>query len=76
MAKLTIRGGKFLQTMYQGYIDINHIVTIDSESPNFTKICYEIGSNIKNATIDSPLQDVMNLLEKECSNTKHIKKWK
>lgn len=76
MAKLTIRGGKFLQTMYQGYIDINHIVTIDSESPNFTKIWYEIGSNIKTATIDSPLQDVMNLLEKECSNTKHIKKWK
>lgn len=76
MAELNIKGGKFLQTMYQGYININQIITIDSESPHYTKICYEYGSNIRSATIDHPLQDVMNIIDKQCSDIKKIKKWK
>lgn len=76
MGELIIRGGKFLQTMYQGYININQIITIDSESPSYTKICYECGSNIRSATIDHPLQDVMDIIDKQCSDVKKIKKWK
>lgn len=76
MAELIIRGGKFLLTIYHGYVNINRIVTITSESANYTKIYYEIGSNIKSATIDLPLQDVMDIIGKQCSDVKKIKKWK
>lgn len=76
MAELIIRGGKFIKTMYQGYVNINHIVTIESDTTSYTTIYYEIGNYIKSATLDCPLQDVMNIIEKQCSNIKKIKKWK
>jgi hypothetical protein len=76
MAELTIRCGKFLQISSIHYINIDQIIGINYESSDRTEIVFHNGTDIRRTTIYHSLQDIINLLEKECSNTKHIKKWK
>lgn len=76
MAELTIRAGKFLQVSSIQYINIDQIIGINYDSSDRTEIVFHNGSDIRRITLYHSLQDIMNLLEKECSNIKHIKKWK
>lgn len=76
MAELTIRAGKFLQVSSIQYINVDQIIGINYDSSDRTEIVFHNGSDIRRITLYHSLQDVMNLLEKECSNIKHIKKWK
>ena len=76
MAELIIRGGKFLQISSIQYINIDQIIGINYESSDKTEIVYHNGCDIRKIIIYHSLPDIMNLLDKECSNIKHIKKWK
>lgn len=76
MAELIIRGGKFLQISSIQYINIDQIIGINYESSDKTEIVYHNGCDIRRIIIYHPLEDVMNIIEKKCSDIKKIKKWK
>lgn len=76
MTELNIKGGKFLQINSIQYININQIIGINYESSDRTEIVYHNGCDIRRVIIYHSLQDIMNILEKQCSNIKKIKKWK